>query len=1229
MSFYKKSSIAFSLFAALFFAGLIWLTTYVSNIKNTPEKAIAHFESTLNNRYRKLEAFAKSFDNPEFISGLETNSASEIHPPEGFSLQIYSDENLIYWTDNSFVEKDGFPNDSRIQFKPNGIYQYYFWDNNGYTFIAGDLIKHRYPYTNIYLSASFIKPYHLPPSWILSNQTTAYPVVSSEKSTLFYFKTTDEHYLTTSHQLIMWLLGMLFLATLILLVYNLYRKLPNFYKHPAFILLFIADIAIIRAVIQYFHFPPQFYLSRLFDSSNYASSIILPNLGDLLITLFMAWVTSIFTYNYFKHYKVSRKPKKGISILTLLLRQLLISLAFIIAIYLTDSIFINSTFELAFSRILDFTLPGYLSFVAIATILGTFFFFTFPLIRMDLKAWGTAKYTITLVLLLSAVLLILTYFELYCPGPVYIIFLIAYVLLISFYTSDKHNISSVQFILLSVAILTGISGYSHYNNLEIKEKSERKLMAIRISTERDNIAEYMFTQMQPSISKDTDLRIMISMAAVDIDIEKEVKEYLREKYFKGYWNRYAAQITICYPEKTLQIKPADIVMGCDEYFDGIISSLADTTLSDALFYISESYNSSTYIARLPIDYGYTEPATLIIEFYKKYAPKGLGYPELLLDKSVTAYADISGYSYAIFDGHDLVKNVGEYSYSKDETEGHDPNSQGYFFQRHGYNHFVYNIENGRTIIISKKKNGIIDKLTPYTFQWTFHILLILCIFLVYRLLFPDKQRISSFKTRLQLMMVGLILFASVVIGIIILNNIVQQNNKKNQAILSEKAHSVLIELEHKLAQMEIIDESDNDYLEELLTKFSLIFFSDINLYDPEGTLMASSRKEIFTEGLKSIQMQREAYTALAINKRTLYIMHEKIGNYGYLSAYIPFRDNQNKTTAFINLPYFARQQELQQEISAILVTIINIYVILTALAILVSLIVASHLTRPLQMIRERFSTLNLSSGIEKIDYQSSDELGDLINEYNLMVEKLAESAAQLARSERESAWREMARQVAHEIKNPLTPMKLSIQHLEKAWKDGAPDWQKKLERTTKNLIRQIDSLSAIATAFSDFAKLPTAKNAKVDLCTILRSHIGLFSNYPSINMTFNVPGHPCYVFADEKQLSRVFVNLFTNAIQAIPAGSQGQITITVSADFPHYIITLRDNGIGMTEEQQLKIFSPNFTTKSSGTGLGLAMVKNIIEMAGGSITFTSKPQQGTTFEIELPEYIWDQTESEI
>jgi len=274
--------------------------------------------------------------------------------------------------------------------------------------------------------------------------------------------------------------------------------------------------------------------------------------------------------------------------------------------------------------------------------------------------------------------------------------------------------------------------------------------------------------------------------------------------------------------------------------------------------------------------------------------------------------------------------------------------------------------------------------------------------------------------------------------------------------------------------------------------------------------------------------------------------------------------------------------------------------------------------RPLQLIRNRFSSLNLGRANEKISYSRKDELGDLINDYNLMVDKLAESAEKLARSERESAWREMARQVAHEIKNPLTPMKLSIQHLRKSWDDKTPDWGNRLEKTTQTLIQQIDSLAAIATAFSDFAKLPTPSNKKTELTAILRNTLSLFNQNPDVNFSFTLPDKDCFVFADEKQLSRVFINLFNNAVQAIPPKHKGLVEIKLINIGDRHRIEITDNGTGIEEVQKSKIFSPNFTTKSGGMGLGLAMVKNIIDSAGGEITFTPGKETGTTFIIELP-----------
>jgi signal transduction histidine kinase len=197
-------------------------------------------------------------------------------------------------------------------------------------------------------------------------------------------------------------------------------------------------------------------------------------------------------------------------------------------------------------------------------------------------------------------------------------------------------------------------------------------------------------------------------------------------------------------------------------------------------------------------------------------------------------------------------------------------------------------------------------------------------------------------------------------------------------------------------------------------------------------------------------------------------------------------------------------------------------------------------------------------------------------------------------------------------------MKLSVQHLRKSWDDHTPDWENRLEKTTQTLIEQIDSLAGIASAFSDFAKLPTQSNRKTELTTIIRKTISLFNQHPGINFSFTLPDKPCFVFADEKQLSRVFINLFNNAVQAIPHRIKGQVDIKLTSTEKLHRIEVSDNGTGIEEEKKSRIFSPNFTTKSGGMGLGLAMVKNIIDSAGGSISFTSQQGTGTTFIIEIP-----------
>ncbi|MDX1940296.1 MAG: ATP-binding protein [Saprospiraceae bacterium] len=292
--------------------------------------------------------------------------------------------------------------------------------------------------------------------------------------------------------------------------------------------------------------------------------------------------------------------------------------------------------------------------------------------------------------------------------------------------------------------------------------------------------------------------------------------------------------------------------------------------------------------------------------------------------------------------------------------------------------------------------------------------------------------------------------------------------------------------------------------------------------------------------------------------------------------------------------------------------------LLLAIGVL-AIAIANSITRPIVRIGEKLKTLQLGKN-EPILWRSQDEIGELITEYNRMIAKLEDSTEQLKQSERESAWREMAKQVAHEIKNPLTPMKLSIQYLQHAAKTNPQEAEAMMQRVANTLIEQIDGLARIATEFSNFAQMSKPQNEAFTLNEVVQSVFNLFAENPEGNTKFelNLPDEPLKVFADKDHVIRVLNNLIKNALQAIPDGRRGRIRVTLSSIEESAILQVEDNGIGIPTEMQEKVFQPNFTTKSSGTGLGLAMSKNIVEATGGKIWLESKVGEGTRFFVALP-----------
>jgi two-component system nitrogen regulation sensor histidine kinase NtrY len=410
----------------------------------------------------------------------------------------------------------------------------------------------------------------------------------------------------------------------------------------------------------------------------------------------------------------------------------------------------------------------------------------------------------------------------------------------------------------------------------------------------------------------------------------------------------------------------------------------------------------------------------------------------------------------------------------------------------------------------------------------------------------------------------------------------------------------------------------NEAVQSLMQEISEIHGTDVNLYDTLGNLRVSSNPLIYNKGVLSEMMNPIAFYHLNALKAVQFVADEQMGKVDYISVYCPVRDEEGNAYAYLNIPSYSTQGELQQEISNFLVTIINLNAFIFLVAGAIALFITNRITHSFTLIGQKMRDINLQKINQEIQWKRKDEIGELVKEYNKMVHKLDESAEALAKSEREGAWRQMARQVAHEIKNPLTPMKLSIQYLQKAIDNNSTNVKEMTGNVARTLIEQIDHLSKIASDFSQFANIGNPRNEVFDLHDLLNSLSSLYEPTENIEFTWEPVSQRVMVYADKTQLNRLFTNLLQNAIEAPGNRSEREIVMKENLNGEYITVSIRDNGGGIPVHMRDKIFTPNFTTKTSGTGLGLAMSKSIAEQAQGDIWFETQDGEGTTFFVKIP-----------
>lgn len=525
--------------------------------------------------------------------------------------------------------------------------------------------------------------------------------------------------------------------------------------------------------------------------------------------------------------------------------------------------------------------------------------------------------------------------------------------------------------------------------------------------------------------------------------------------------------------------------------------------------------------------------------------------------------------------------------------------------------------NGYTVVVGEALGGYLKPISLFSYLFALLTVLSLVIFGLNRLytFLPATPGTLLFGTpslrhRMQLSVIGLTLFAFLFIGAVTAASLQQSSVSYHGERLLEKVDVLLRDLQKQ---------DFDPYNQQALRELSEIHQVDLSVYDAQGALIRTSVPFFLFQGWQSPRINPQAIRAYQRQGFKPALLEEQAGQLRYLSAYVPVAEPGAGLSYFFQIPFTSGARSLQQNVLSFIGNLLNLYVFLLLIAGAIAITVANSITRPLLKIGEKLRSFQLGQN-EPLEWESEDEIGKLVNEYNLMIQKLEESAEKLRQSEREGAWREMAKQVAHEIKNPLTPMKLSIQYLEHARKSDPERAAAMISRVSQTLIEQIDGLARIATEFSNFAKMPKAKPETLDLKAVVESVYRLFTEHqePAERIELLMPDGPVPAFTDRDHLVRVLNNLITNAQQAIPEGRQGHIQIQLQPGQTQHLITVTDNGTGIPEAVQPKVFQPNFTTKSSGMGLGLAMCKNMMTAAGGNIYFETTIDVGTTFFIALP-----------
>ena len=986
---------------------------------------------------------------------------------------------------------------------------------------------------------------------------------------------------------------------------------------------------IMRLLLNLFPAPFNVTAYDLFNSKLYDLPPLIASPGNLLLnSLIFLWLVN-FIRLYFTPV-VAGKPLPGrIKWVLLLAGSVLIICLSYVLLYILQQV--SSSDSISFDVINVFSLDklSLVCFIAICSLVTSYHLICLMIISLMKPMFSTVFYelflavaVITLLFLTFGIIQVKTGFEVFV-----MVWLIAYIFLLN---NDYFNLFIGKYI--SSGIVFWMMFFSASLTMVILQENRSKSVKQQIkyaevlATKSDVASERVMNALL------NDFNNTFLSNHFDRFRNSDTAKLITDSIISNNIRGYAAEFkTSVYVFDSLRVPLNETGKINYNQLNAIFTQQAKPTTYDNLFYYDEGFDAYSYIAKREVRNYFNDLQGYVFVLATAGSGRDVLAPEVFTRGGDLDIANSKDFAYGLYNQNKLINSYNDYSFLMDQPDLYFAGKQFLLLSQNGYDELWFNAGKGRTILIAQRNTLVLQAITLFSYFFCGFLVLFGIIYfldLIYKHRLNSNAIVNelsgSIRTQIHRIISLVSIISFLVVGAITIYIFTQRFNENNRQRLSNTLRSLDNQLRHAVMQAgtdssgNIAEIAATPGFSDIVYNLSRVQDINFNIYDTAGNLIVTSLPLPYQSGIISNKMNPMAYNYMHHQSHTQFLQNEQVGKLDYLSNYMPFTNRVGQKVGYINIPWFSSGSNLKQELSAFIVNLINLNAFIFIIAGLIALYITNRVTSSFDVIRNKMKAINVGKQNEPIDYKRNDEIGELVEEYNLMVQKLEESIKALTESEREGAWATMARQVAHEIKNPLTPMRLSMQFLQRAIDSEDPNLSDLAKRMSVTMIEQIDHLTNIAGEFSQFANIESIEQKPVNITHALNEVRSLYNFNQDAEITWNLLNEPVLVMGDNTQLNRLFTNLTLNALQAAKPGENVKVNVSQQIAGNRVIVSIRDNGVGIDPEFIEKIFTPNFTTKSSGTGLGLPMCKRIVHKMGGEIFCESVVDVGSLFTVEIP-----------